>query len=171
MFCKHDRIFDEECKQCVSPKQSSPPDLPIIKETTDFNCSGRKMGKYADTTDCQKYHICLPRSRASMGIAFNQIVLLCPKGTAYNSLSQECDAAARAECPDMAVDYDGAAEDEPDLESVPCEPGIRKVDTSQIDCSGYTVCTEKRLISVRCPQNHRFDESQRKCRPAALVDC
>lgn len=176
MFCKHGRIFDEDCKQCVAPMHKVPATIPPTASQlpTGFTCSGRHMGKYADTMDCQKYHICLPRSRASMGTSFNQIVLLCPEGTAYNAQSEQCDAAARTECssdPELDSEDRAVSDRESDNGHQECEPGSRAMDVSQTDCGGYTLCTGKRLISVRCPRNHRFDESEQKCRPAALVDC
>lgn len=176
MFCKHGRIFDNDCKQCVSSSKhpTTSQYFPNQNKPTGFTCTGRRMGKYADTSDCQKYHICLPRNRATMGTSFNQIVLLCPDGTAYNSHSEQCDASARSECADSDVmDYEYPAETMEREVAIGhyCEQGTRKIDPTQNDCTGYTLCRGKRWISVRCPQHHRFDESQQKCRPAALVDC
>lgn len=133
------------------------------------------MGKYADTVDCQKYHICLPDNQAAMGTSFNQIVLLCPEGTAYSAQREVCDATARAACDgdhqdeamDEAEDHGGN-----ELGAEDCVPGTRLKDTaSENDCAGYTLCTGKRMIPMRCPEHHLYDEARRMCRPEAMVDC
>lgn len=107
-----------------------------------------------------------------MGTSFNQIVLLCPQGTAYNSHSEECDASSRLECSDNEAEYEeGPESSDQDPDGDLCEPGARAKDGTQNDCSGFTLCTGKRMVSMRCPRDERFDESQRVCRPAAMVDC
>lgn len=171
MLCKDNRHFDGTTNQCVSPPEELP-DHPANQP--EFTCAGRTTGKYPDAADCLKYYMCLPENPAHSGHpAFNQIVLVCPEGTAFDAQREVCNVAAREDCDENSSDeeYDEQDEDDSNGEQDACEPGYRAMDADQENCVGYTVCVGKATIPMRCPRHHRFDESSRRCRPEAMVKC
>lgn len=104
MMCGTQRIFNTEVNECVSLGklknqiennwQEVSKMLNSVLEDEKFTCTGKAIGKYPDSQNCQQYHFCLPPNFAPL----NELLFECPEGLAYDPDDEECTNFAVQKC-------------------------------------------------------------------------
>lgn len=154
MICEDLRIFDAIKNECILPNL-----IKSIKRKHEtfiidkyFSCVDKKIGKYPDELNCQIYHLCLPKSLAP----FNELILICPKNTAYNSMTQTCNENVLSD-----VVY------KQDLNEIFCKNEQKQM----INCEEYYLCFNNQVFKMTCPSFYQFNSELLICQPKAIVKC
>lgn len=159
MRCGPNRIFEASFKACVlngttrSMKRENESQTPRIIDTkppSNFNCTKRKPGKYADNNDCHVYHICL---QPKLYAPFEHLLVECPRTTAYDASKKKCSKRALRRCETK----------------ISCETEMRFRETRT--CSRYFLCYRNQMIQFSCPKGFEFDENLQFCERARFVKC
>ncbi|XP_055915237.1 uncharacterized protein LOC129948307 [Eupeodes corollae] len=175
MKCGHDRYFDKYLRSCIQEgtirrqkRKYNPENNGIaiftkkIKSSSD--CKNLKPGKYADAFDCHVYHLCSPKELSPI----TQLSFVCPRGTAYDCLSQTCTIAAFKRCevknhihPSLPLSSISS--------NINCTSPMRF--RSIDNCRSYFVCFMDNVIEIKCPKFYKFDDNSMECLPEKLANC
>lgn len=104
MMCGSQHVFNTDVNECVfqgkilnqieSNWQEISKMLVSLLEDEKFTCTGKAIGKYPDSRNCQQYHFCLPANFAPL----NELLFTCPEGLAYDPHNEECTVVAIKKC-------------------------------------------------------------------------
>lgn len=194
MKCDDGRYFDPIRKECrrisfttattrkttttttttMSPNKKSKMLISLL-EDTKFSCTGKMVGKYPDSRNCQMYHFCLPINFAPL----RELIFTCPDGFAYEPQLEQCvevlTVVGRKKNPPISPEaimtvVNNNSENEGGDETICktdvqfCAPTDAEVDDDgNQNCDGYYLCFGNRIVYVKCPNMHRFNEKLLRC--------
>lgn len=191
MMCDDNRHFDPNRKECVAAvRHATQPTLKSgissgqkskMPDDEQFTCTGKGVGKYPDSLNCQLYHFCLPNNFAPL----QELLFSCPEGSAYEPEQEKCvaDMVKKQQKQQplevimaivMSSSSSSGGEDVEDEEKTLCKTEKKfcatptsstKSHTADIanSCSGYYLCLGNRIEYKKCPKKHRFNQKMLRC--------
>lgn len=160
MRCGPNRFFEANLNACVLKgttrnirNENEKPEIIIPEESSQFNCTKKKPGKYPDE-NCHIYHLCL---RPDLFSPFDHLVVECPHSTAYDQHTKKCSKAAKKRC------------NSKESSNIFCPDEVRYRETRS--CKRYFLCYQDQVMHFSCPKGFEFDENLQYCEPEKLVNC